>query len=67
MAIPVAVSSSPAESELNVRTRPFHGVLLHQEAVAEAVDHNEEEGSHADHVAAAEAAGGEKGLLPLQN
>jgi hypothetical protein len=50
-----------------VRTHPFHGVLLHQEAVVEAVGHNEEEGSHADHVAAAEAAGGKKGFLPLQN
>ncbi|EKV07106.1 hypothetical protein PDIG_73800 [Penicillium digitatum PHI26] len=43
------------------RTRPFHGVLPHQEAVAEAVDRNEEEDSHADRVAAvAEAAGGKK-------
>lgn len=47
------------------RTRPFHGVLLHQEAVAEAVDHNEEEDSHVDPaeaVEAAEAAGGKKGV-----
>lgn len=43
------------------RTRPSHEVLLLQEAVAEAVDHNEEEDSHVDPVEAAEAAGGEKG------
>ncbi|KGO64203.1 hypothetical protein PITC_086990 [Penicillium italicum] len=42
-------------------TRPFHGVLPHQEVVVEAVDRNEEEDSHADRVAAAaEAAGGKK-------
>ncbi|KAJ5522260.1 hypothetical protein N7527_006375 [Penicillium freii] len=43
------------------RTRPFREVL-HQEAVAEAVEHNEEEDSHVDPVAAAEAAGGKKGV-----
>ncbi|KAJ5504059.1 hypothetical protein N7463_006933 [Penicillium fimorum] len=45
----------------------FHEAL-HHEAVAEdeAVDHNEED-SHVDHVAEAEAAGGKKGLLPDEN
>jgi hypothetical protein len=45
------------------QTRPFHGVLR-QEGVAEAVDHSEEEDSHVVHVAAAEAAGGKRSLLP---
>ncbi|KXG53093.1 uncharacterized protein PGRI_001430 [Penicillium griseofulvum] len=41
---------------------PFHGVLR-QEGVAGAVDHSEED-SHVVHVAAAEAAGGKRSLLP---
>ncbi|KAJ5823477.1 hypothetical protein N7447_005817 [Penicillium robsamsonii] len=47
----------------------FHGVLHHEVvavAVAEAVDH-EEEDSHVDHAAAVEAAGGKKGLFPDEN
>ncbi|KAJ5374733.1 hypothetical protein N7517_006739 [Penicillium concentricum] len=48
--------------------RPFRGALHHEAvAVAETVDHNEEEDSHEDHVAVAEAAGGKKGSPPDEN
>ncbi|KAJ5203280.1 hypothetical protein N7449_005359 [Penicillium cf. viridicatum] len=57
----VAEQLSPETTTAHApRTRPFHEVL-HQEAAAEPVDHNEEEDSHVDPVEVAEAAGGKKG------